>query len=146
MVLDALGLSAITDFAGKLLDRLLPDKTAADAAKLEMFKAVQSGELAQLAASTDLAKAGASVIAAEASSGNWLAAAWRPIMMLSFVAIVVNNYILYPYINLFFHSGLVLQIPVDMWDLLKIGVGGYVIGRSGEKIAASIVSGKTNAV
>jgi len=25
-------------------------------------------------------------------------------------------------------------IPPDMWQLLKIGVGGYVLGRSGEKI------------
>lgn len=25
------------------------------------------------------------------------------------------------------------DIPPDMWDLLKLGVGGYVVGRSAEK-------------
>jgi hypothetical protein len=31
-----------------------------------------------------------------------------------------------------------LVLPPDMWALLKIGVGGYIVGRSGEKIARSL--------
>ncbi|MCS7280543.1 MAG: hypothetical protein NZ583_02795 [Desulfobacterota bacterium] len=27
-----------------------------------------------------------------------------------------------------------LEIPPDMWTLLEIGIGGYVVGRSAEKI------------
>ena len=30
-----------------------------------------------------------------------------------------------------------LKIPEAMWGLLKIGVGGYVVGRSGEKMVES---------
>ncbi len=57
--------------------------------------------------------------------------------MLTFVAIIANNYILYPYLALFWSDAPVLEIPPDMWGLLKIGLGGYVVGRSGEKIATA---------
>ncbi len=80
----------------------------------------------------------ASVVIAEMNSGAWLAQNWRPITMLTFVAIIANNYILYPYLALFWSKAPVLQIPPDMWSLLKIGLGGYVVGRSGEKIAKAI--------
>ena len=80
----------------------------------------------------------ASVVIAEMQSGAWLAQNWRPITMLTFVAIIANNYILYPYLALFWSKAPVLQIPPDMWSLLKIGLGGYVVGRSGEKIAKAI--------
>ncbi len=80
----------------------------------------------------------ASVVIAEMKSGAWLAQNWRPITMLTFVAIIANNYILYPYLALFWSKAPVLQIPPDMWSLLKIGLGGYVVGRSGEKIAKAL--------
>jgi hypothetical protein len=64
--------------------------------------------------------------------GNWLQRSWRPLLMLSLVFIVVNNYILFPYFPAIFSS---LDLPDQLWELLKIGVGGYVIGRSVEKAA-----------
>ncbi len=80
----------------------------------------------------------ASVVIAEMKSGAWLAQNWRPITMLTFVAIIANNYILYPYLALFWNDAPVLEIPPDMWGLLKIGLGGYVVGRSVEKVAKVI--------
>ena len=80
----------------------------------------------------------ASVVIAELQSGAWLAQNWRPITMLTFVAIIANNYILYPYLSLFWGEAPVLEIPPDMWGLLKIGLGGYVVGRSAEKVAKVI--------
>jgi hypothetical protein len=74
-----------------------------------------------------------SVIKAEANSESWLTRNWRPLTMLTFVAIIANNYILYPYLSLFFHNVPMLNIPPDMYDLLKLGIGGYVVGRSIEK-------------
>ena len=53
--------------------------------------------------------------------------------MLCFVAIIANNYLLFPYIQLFGGSAVKLDIPPDMWDLLKLGIGGYIAGRSVEK-------------
>jgi len=45
---------------------------------------------------------------------------------------------LYPYLALFWSQAPVLEIPPDMWALLKIGLGGYVVGRSVEKTVAVV--------
>jgi len=73
------------------------------------------------------------IIEAEAKGDSWLQRSWRPITMLVFVVIIANNYILFPYISLFGGKATALAIPPDMWSLLKIGLGGYVVGRSLEK-------------
>lgn len=73
------------------------------------------------------------IIVAEAQGASWLQRNWRPVLMLSIVAIVVNNYLLGPYFNLLFGVSVVLELPERMWDLMTIGVGGYVGGRSIEK-------------
>ena len=53
--------------------------------------------------------------------------------MLSFTAIIVNNYILNPWLSALFGIDVVMEIPESMWGLLKLGVGGYIVGRSAEK-------------
>ena len=71
-------ISAVLDIGGKLIDRLWPDATQRDAAKLELLKMQQTGELAQLAAETELAKGQLEVNQAEAGSSNLFVAGWRP--------------------------------------------------------------------
>lgn len=83
----------------------------------------------------EYAKQQAGVIGTEAGSKNWLASSWRPILMLTFTYIILHNYVLAPVFHL-----TVVPIPPDMWDLLRIGIGGYVIGRSVEKTAPAIVA------
>lgn len=109
-----------------LIDKLIPDPQAAAQARQKLAELDQAGQLTELSEAVK-------VIVAEASSGSWLAANWRPLTMLSFVSIIVNNYILFPYLQLLFGTGVQLDIPPDMWDLLKLGIGGYVIGRTVEK-------------
>jgi len=70
--------------------------------------------------------------------GNWLQKSWRPILMLSIVAIVVNNYLIYPYFSLFGIQAMVLELPDKLWSLMEIGVGGYIVGRSAEQVARAI--------
>ena len=75
------------------------------------------------------------IVKAEAQGESWLQRNWRPILMISIVAIVVNNYLLVPYGQMFFPGSVkVLELPPALWELMKIGVGGYVIGRTGEKM------------
>ena len=74
------------------------------------------------------------VIQAEAKSDSWMASNWRPILMLTFTAIVATNWLILPVVSWFGPHLVPLVLPPDMWDLLKIGVGGYIVGRSGEKI------------
>jgi len=78
------------------------------------------------------------IIVAEATGQSWLQRNWRPILMLSIVGIVVNNYILVPYLQLFSIPAQVLDLPERLWSLMTMGVGGYVVGRTGEKIVEKI--------
>ena len=80
------------------------------------------------------------VIQAEAKSDSWMASNWRPVLMLTFTAIVATNWLILPVVSWFGPHLVPLVLPPDMWDLLKIGVGGYILGRSGEKITSSLKS------
>jgi len=110
----------------KIIDKIWPDPEKAAAAKVQLMQMAAKGEL-------DDMKVHMQAIVAEAKSEHTITATWRPITMLTFVFIIANNYILAPYINLFAHVDVTLALPPQMWDLLKIGLGGYVVGRSVEK-------------
>lgn len=69
MALDPI--SAALDIGGKLIDRLWPDPTQAAAAKLELLKMQQEGDLAVMVAQTDINKI-------EAGSSSLFVAGWRP--------------------------------------------------------------------
>lgn len=116
-----MSLTAFLPVVGKLIDRILPDKAARDAAKLQLLAMEQDGELQALATQ-------AGVVTAEIQGGSWLQRNWRPLLMLLFGVIIANNFLIVP---LFGTPS--ADIPPDMWDLLKLGIGGYIVGRSGEK-------------
>src|SRR5438874_10517364 len=61
-----------------VIDRVFPDPAQAAQAKIELFKLQQQGELARLAADTDIVKKGQDIILAEANSQSWLTKNWRP--------------------------------------------------------------------
>ena len=71
-------LSGIFNLGKGLIDRLWPDPAQKAAAALELARMQQNGELAQLAADTDLAKLQVQVNLEEAKSANWFVAGWRP--------------------------------------------------------------------
>jgi hypothetical protein len=80
------------------------------------------------------------------SVGNWMQRSWRPLSMFIFVGIIVCTWILFPLINIFAHSTdlslLIVQLKDSdkFWGVVELGFGGYVIGRSAEKIVDSISS------
>jgi hypothetical protein len=78
MTLDSLLTGGLFDFAGKVIEKIFPDPAKADAAKLELFKLQQSGELAQLAAETDLAKGQLAINVEEAKNASVFVSGWRP--------------------------------------------------------------------
>ena len=78
------------------------------------------------------------IITAEANSKSFLARSWRPITMLTFLAMIVYEF-LSPVFGLPSSS-----VPAETMTLIKIGLGGYTVGRSGEKIAAVITKGKVD--
>ena len=81
---------------------------------------------------TKLLEAQASVITAEAKGESWLQRNWRPITMLTFVVLIVARWMGLTI------EGISPQIEKQLYDIVQIGLGGYVIGRSAEKIVPSI--------
>jgi len=80
-----------------------------------------------------------SVLLAEINSESVLSRNWRPLVMLMFAGIICNNYIVFPYLSLFDATRehvTQLELPGFMWECLKLGLTGYIVGRSAEKIAA----------
>lgn len=73
---DIVGL--VANIGGKVIDRIWPDPAQAAAAKLELFKMTQTGELAALAAETDRAKGQLAVNQVEAANTNIFVSGWRP--------------------------------------------------------------------
>ncbi len=63
--------SALLDIGGKVIDRVWPDPEKAAAAKLELFKMQQSGELAAMAGQMEINKV-------EAASSSVFVSGWRP--------------------------------------------------------------------
>ena len=123
----------VLNLVNTAVDKIFPDKTKSEEIKGEIQKAVLINE-------ASLIQAVSSIIKVEAE-GGWLQRNWRPLLMLTCVFIVANNYIFYPYIILFGGTATVLELPDKLWNLMTIGVGGYVVGRSAEKIVTS-TSGK----
>ena len=117
-----------------VIDKLIPDKDLATKIKAEVRKSIMDDNHDEFMAAL---KGQVSIIIAEAS-GGWLQRNWRPLIMAMFGTIIFNNYIFAPYIGMFMGEEykMMLEIPPDMWSLLKLGISGYVVGRSVEKIAA----------
>ena len=114
------------------IEKCVPDKDLQ-----ERLKAQLNQQLLQ--SSTEELKAAASIVEAEAKAG-WFTASWRPLLMYVLIFILVWNYILGPVIKIFTGSIITFELPGDVWTLLQIGLGGYVIGRSGESIARTIAN------
>jgi len=104
-----------------VIDKTVEDKDQASLIKSRLSEQALSGNLKEL-------EAAASIIVAEAQGESWLQRNWRPLLMVMFGIIIANNYIIVPIFNT-----PAADIPPDMWDLLKLGVGGYVVGRTVEK-------------
>lgn len=113
-----------------VVDKAVPDKDLATKLKADLEKEIAGFDYNLIEKEIE---AKAQVLVAEISGQSWLQRSWRPILMLSITAIVVNNYILYPYLALFGIPATALELPDKLWNLMTLGVGGYIVGRTVEK-------------
>ena len=114
---------------GNVIDNLFTSEEERLKAKNEIFKVLQEQQL-------ELQKLQTEIIVTEAN-GNWLQRSWRPILMLAFGFIVIYVKFIAPLFS--------LPIPLledEFWNLLQLGIGGYVVGRSVEKVAKNITINK----
>jgi len=121
----------ILDKGLSLIDKYVEDKDKANELKAMIQREVLINQHEELAAALE---SQTKIILAEAR-GGWLQRNWRPLLMLIVILIIANNYVIAPYIALFLPGkSLILDLPGGLWALLNVGVGGYVAGRSAEKI------------
>jgi hypothetical protein len=113
-----------------LIGENVEDKDQANQLRAQLEEVLLNSDLEKF---QEQIKAQASVIIAEAKGESWLQRNWRPGLMALFGIIIMNNYITNPYASALLGINIVMEIPPDMWDLLKLGVGGYIFGRSTEK-------------
>ena len=85
-------------------------------------------------------KAKAAIIIAEAKSDSWVTRNWRPVTMLALVASVLAYWFgITPTDPTTGLSIIPLSVVERLFTLVQIGVGGYIAGRSAEKIAVPLV-------
>ncbi|MDX1736975.1 MAG: 3TM-type holin [Alphaproteobacteria bacterium] len=113
--------AALAPVLSTLIKRVLPDD--------EMRQKVEN-ELAQtlITHASDLEKLAANAVLAETKGESWLQRNWRPMLMVLFGYIIAHNYVLAPLFGL-----ASVRMPDHLWELLKIGIGGYIISRGSEK-------------
>jgi hypothetical protein len=123
-------LGGLVEPVTKLIDDLHTSDEERQQIKAEIFK-IQSKVTSQvLGYEQQLLEAQSSIVKAEAQGQSWLQRSWRPITMLTFLVLVVADTM----------GWTEFRLAEQAWTLLQIGLGGYVIGRSAEKVTPHITS------
>jgi hypothetical protein len=118
-------LPTLVPILGDAIRRVFPDPDAQAKATAEINAAL-------LANAGEIARAASAIVEAEAKSEHWLAACWRPIVMLTFTALIVARWVGWS------APGISEAEVLHLWDIVELGLGGYVIGRSAEKVLPQV--------
>lgn len=106
-----------------VIDQAVEDKDLAQKLKSDLQMRIMDSN-------SEFMRAASGIITAEAQGESWLQRSWRPITMLSFLGLIWAYW-------LGFSPDYVTGNPAvveEVFRLLQIGIGGYIAGRSGEKI------------
>jgi len=119
-----------------ILDKLIPDPNLKAKLKAEITCKV-------LEARKEFESAQHDVLLAEISQGSAMTRSWRPILMYLVMLFLLVYGLVLPIFDLFVASPIVFkprwdEIPDGMWNLLSIGVGGYIGGRTIEKVTSTV--------
>lgn len=120
----------------KILDAHVADvalrrKLAAEIEQQAMAFAGRAAELGQAA------------VLAETKSEHWLNRSWRPLLMLLMMGFLLVAGLILPLADLIAGGPVPFSprwqlLPQGFWDFLAIGMGGYIGGRSLEKVANAV--------
>lgn len=125
----------------ELIDSLHTSKEEKEQAKAAVL-GVQATLISNLLVhESEVVRAQSEVLTAEITGHSWLQRNWRPIVMLTFAFIPGWNYVLGPMLAWAFGGVMpTLELPTEMWSLLKWGVTGYIGARGAEKITQMVVT------
>ena len=114
----------IGSIGGKVLDivdDVVEDKDEANKLKFQIQKQLMESKTTEL-------EAQARIVLAEAQ-GSWLQRNWRPMLMVTFAGLVVAHWFGLT------ASNIPESVQNSLLNIVMVGVGGYVAGRSAEKVA-----------
>ena len=131
--------TSVTTLLNGVLDRVAPDQTVAMQLKARLAEITAQGELQKMMADVQLSKGQLDINLAEAKNVNWWVAGWRPFIGWICGTILLNNYVMVPYVDFIAklcHS--TIQVPVLDWNgvapiLITLLGGGSMLLRSYEK-------------
>jgi hypothetical protein len=132
-----IGLDALLNVGGKLIDKLIPDPEAKAKAQLELQKMAQDGELAKMANETELYKTEQNNLTqrmqADMGSDSWLSKNIRPMTLIFLLA----AYSGFAVASIFEYEtrGAYVEL-LGQWGMLVMSF--YFGGRTMEKIADRI--------
>ena len=121
-------LGILSPILGQVVKSFFPDP-ADELKRMELQTRLQEAVISK---ANEIEMAAADIVKAEAQSVHWLTANWRPLTMLTFVGLVVARWLGWT------AEGMTEAEYLSIYDLIKIGLGGYVVGRSIEKVAPAI--------
>ena len=129
-----IGLDALLNVGGKLIDKLIPDPEAKAKAQLELTKLAQDGELAKMANDTKLFEVEQTAVTdrwkADMGSDSWLSKNIRPMTLIY----ILSAYLLFALMSAF-------GLSVNETYVTLLGQWGQIIflayfgGRTVEKLA-----------
>jgi len=114
----------IGTIGGKVLDivdDVVEDKDVANSLKFQIQRQLIETKSSEL-------EAQAKIVLAEAQ-GSWLQRNWRPLLMITFAGLVVAHWFGFTAPNI------PESVQNSLLNIVMVGVGGYVMGRSAEKVA-----------
>ena len=114
------------------IEKAVPDKDLQEKLKAQLQTQLLQSHTQEL-------QAASRIIEAEAKAG-WFASSWRPLLMYVLIFILVWNYVIGPVIKIFLGAVIPFELPGDVWTLLNVGLGGYVVGRSAESVARTMAN------
>jgi hypothetical protein len=116
---------ALAPIVSRVVGNLFPDPAEKAKAEAEAMRQL-------LAAQSEIQAAASEIVRTEAASSHWLAANWRPLTMMIFVGLIVARWFGWS------APGLSEAEAIKLWGIVEIGLGGYVIGRTAEKLVPAV--------
>ena len=132
-------ISGLADPVSNIINKFISKKEDQMLAQAELDKITSSFKEKILDNQKSMLEAQRDLITTE-MQGSAMQRNWRPALMWIIIFVIANNYLLAPFLNhivtLIGGANIlpILELPDKLFNLMTIGLGGYVVGRSAEKI------------
>lgn len=122
------------------LAKILEAHVADEAVRTKLAAELEQKLLAHLTREAELGQA---VVMAEIQSEHWLSRSWRPMLMLLLMGFLLLAGLILPFADAVMGQRIAFEprwkmLPDGFWDFLAVGMGGYIGGRSLEKVAGAV--------